>query len=99
MRKLVSLPGKGIFSLQGKSLSGHRVVAVPSSPHGKARHSTGLPPHFWEKKRAQKTCEPWARAAWGLLDILAGRRARSFCDWLQACSCPFAELLKSLNQI
>lgn len=25
---------------------GHRLVAVPSSPQGKAGHSTGLPPYF-----------------------------------------------------
>lgn len=74
MRKLVILPGKGIFSLQGKSLSRHRVMAVPSSPHGKARHSIGLPPHFW-KNGIQKSCEFKRTMNQTNLKVIG------YCDW------------------
>lgn len=54
MRKLVSLPGKGMFSLQGKSLSGHRVVAVPSSPRPMEKLGTALASLPTSEKKGSK---------------------------------------------
>lgn len=99
MRKLGSLPGKGIFSLQGKSLSGHSMVAVASSLMEKPGTALACQPTSGEKKGLNRAVNHGPEQPGGLLDILAGRKVRSFCDQLQACSCPFAELLKSLNQI